>query len=87
MAKLIDENYPRCREDILCRLFSVEEVEAIKTIPICLRGREDVQVWYHTNNGVFSVKSAYHLHKELEAMNEGEPSSRVQSKEVWKSIW
>lgn len=87
MVVLIDGDYPRWQGDVLCKLFSMDEMEAIKIIPVNLCRRDDVQVWYHIDNGVFSVKIAYHLYKDLAIVNGGESSSRVHIQEVWKSIW
>lgn len=41
-----------------------QEVNQILKIPIS-SGREDKLVWFHSKNGKFTVKSAYHLHREL----------------------
>lgn len=77
VVELIDGDYPRWRGDVLCKLFSMDEMETIKIIFVNLCRRDDVQVWYHIDNGVFSVKIAYHLYKELAIVNGGESSSRV----------
>lgn len=61
-------------EPVLNNLFSQQEVELIKTIPISLGNREDRLTWEGTNNGIFSVKSAYHLHREILASQEARPS-------------
>ncbi|CAL1396620.1 unnamed protein product [Linum trigynum] len=41
--------------------FSLDVVHAILAIPLPRLGMEDRLIWHDTTNGVFSVKSAYHL--------------------------
>jgi hypothetical protein len=47
-------------------LFAVEEVEATASIPLSCTNQEDRMIWRGSTNGIFSVKSAYHLAKEME---------------------
>jgi hypothetical protein len=53
-------------EHILENLFYKEEVSAIRSIPLSSTNQEDWLIWRGTANGLFSVKSAYHLAKEVE---------------------
>jgi len=46
------------------QFFSRETVEEICSIPISPRLQEDNLIWARTNNGIFSVCSAYHLEVE-----------------------
>ena len=68
-------------------LFLPEEAAIIKAIPLSLFDRDDLPIWPYTCDGVFSVKSGYHL---LMEQDEPElfdiPNGRVNSK-VWKAIW
>lgn len=47
----------------------------------------DVQVWRATKNGIFSVKSAYYIQKDLEAKGVAECSSRHKKNTIWRDIW
>lgn len=60
---------------MLTCIFTVEEVATINTIPISHTDQPDLQIWCCTNSGIFSVKNAYHLAKELESRTSLEGSS------------
>lgn len=61
----MDPMSKRKDESITKEWFSRQEVDLIKAIPISLSNREDRLIWEGTNNGIFYVKSAYHLHREI----------------------
>ncbi|KAL0404504.1 UNVERIFIED_CONTAM: putative mitochondrial protein [Sesamum radiatum] len=44
--------------------------DAILSIPTSRFGEQDKLVWHHTNNGVFSVRSAYYIAMNLEALSQ-----------------
>ncbi|XP_042956302.1 uncharacterized protein LOC122292147 [Carya illinoinensis] len=75
------------KESILRSHFNPEEIEKIKAIPISLGGREDQQVWAASPSGLFNVKSAYLLHKEMINQKEGDSSSSREYSEEWKAVW
>lgn len=70
-----------------CQLFESHEVYLIQTIPISKGGREDNLVWLLMKNDMFLVRSAYHLHKELENSFVGETSCGGGQIVDWKTIW
>jgi hypothetical protein len=69
VKELINWEKVRWDQTLLANLFTKEEVAVIKTIPISWMNQPDVQLWRCTTSRVFSVKSAYHLAKELEGRN------------------
>lgn len=69
VADLIYLDLRMWNDIMLSSLFSQQEVETIKTIPISLENREDRVIWGGTINGIFSVNSAYHLHREIQSNN------------------
>ncbi|XP_042973065.1 uncharacterized mitochondrial protein AtMg00310-like [Carya illinoinensis] len=73
--------------DQWAELLTAQEYEAIKAIPISVGGKEDRMVWHFTTNGQYSVKSGYHVHRQMEVDFQGESSRKTQVKHVWKSIW
>ncbi|KAL4278069.1 hypothetical protein GQ457_03G015870 [Hibiscus cannabinus] len=89
VADLIDVSNRRWREDILLSLFSHEEVSAIVTIPIGGPRVQDELVWANTKNGIYSVRSGYHLAYENNRIFSSACSSADPSidKDFWKSIW
>ena len=60
----------------LVNLFTKEEVAAIKKIPISHTNQPDYQIWRCMSSGIFLVKSAYHLAKELEDRKTPESSNQ-----------
>jgi hypothetical protein len=49
--------------------------------------RPDIQIWRRTLNGVFSVRSAYHLAKEKEDGWYPKSSLRKEISVIWSGIW
>jgi hypothetical protein len=56
-------------------------------MPICPRNQTDTLVWLGTNNGQFSVKSDYHLAKEISIMGRGMCSNYINLGGLWNQIW
>ena len=56
-------------------MFTTEEKEA------------DTQIWRCTNTCIFSVRSAYHLAKDMETSIKPESSVRITESGVWKTLW
>jgi hypothetical protein len=63
--KLIDQDSKWWSRPVLEVLFSEDDVKRIQRIPLSQNNHEDIQYWKGSNNGLFTVKSAYHLHKEI----------------------
>jgi hypothetical protein len=59
----------------------------ISNIPLSPYLPVDMLVWRGTSTGLFSVRSAYHLGKELQNRSVGECSISYSSIETWKAIW
>jgi hypothetical protein len=59
----------------------------INSIPLSRTNQLDKKIWKGTANGLFSVKSAYHLAKEIEDRQTAECSMGLQNSDVWKLIW
>jgi hypothetical protein len=66
VCDLVDTNSKWWNFPLLEFLFSSDGVEKIKEIPFSSTNQEDMLIWKGTKNGVFSVKSAYHMLKEVE---------------------
>jgi hypothetical protein len=59
---------------------SEEEVKAILSIPIPVFQRSDVLVWHYSVNGIFSVKTGYHVaFQEHRSQQVIKPSSSILS--------
>jgi hypothetical protein len=64
------------------------DVQRILQIPL-VAGREDFVAWHFNRNGLFSVRSAYHLqwsHK-FRGNFVQEQASSVGDVEVWRNLW
>lgn len=87
VRELIDEDLNWCNVHLLERIFSKEKALLIQTIPLSSINQVDTLIWRGTVNGVFSVKNAYYLQKELETRVVTECSSTRGSREIWKKLW
>lgn len=68
-------------------LFNEDEVKAIKTIPLSCTNQENMMIWRGTTNGLFSVRSAYHLAKETVDRMKAGSSFGFYNSDIWKGIW
>ena len=86
---LIDP-FLRCWDrDSVLQIFQKEDAEAILRIPLSRRHIPDSVMWPHTKDGIYTVKSGYHVATELLKIekNWAEGSSRSPSNKVWERIW
>jgi hypothetical protein len=87
VSNLIDADTKWWKMEWLEMIFSKEDMVAIQSIPISTTDQADVQIWRGTKNGVFSVRSAYHMQKEKE-MEQTVGGSRCTNKSsIWTNIW
>ena len=80
--ELIDYGKRWWNVQILQELFSEEETGKLCSLAICLGRRSDQLVWGGTKNGVYSVRSGYHLAKESVQMDEASCSSWQSNREL-----
>jgi hypothetical protein len=73
----------------LNQVFFEFDVADIKNIMIGGPMKQDVPAWNFTKNGLFSVKSAYHLQMQLMREKQGriESSSTVEAHRGWLKLW
>ncbi|KAK3192992.1 hypothetical protein Dsin_024302 [Dipteronia sinensis] len=70
---------------LLKNIFSIEDVNLILQIPICLSQREDDIIWHYEENGQFSVRSGYWIGRGL-VNNEGSSNPGLMVS-WWQSFW
>ena len=58
-------------------MFTPDDVNDIKQIAIGDLGMSEYCAWNFTQNGQFTVKSAYHLRMSLNGLKTGQPASSV----------
>lgn len=82
MRDVINKNTGTWDKELLDQLLTVDEVNAILTIPVSMFRREDALVWHYSKNGVYSVRSGYHLvvHSQ-KSSQQHKPSSSFHSKQ------
>ncbi|XP_062006063.1 uncharacterized protein LOC133723263 [Rosa rugosa] len=71
--------------ELINRLFSVEEAEAILSIPLSSRNVEDRLVWKLERDGKYSVKTAYQF--SFSHSNSRSPFELFVGVDFWKKLW
>lgn len=69
VEELIDQDRKEWNSTLIGAIFNEEDRVAITSISISFTTQSDTLVWRGTKNGVFSVRSAYHMLKEQESSN------------------
>lgn len=88
-ARMIDLIDPKVRQwdlNLLNGLFNPNEMEMIKSIPLCRAPMEDKLIWPYTSSGQYTSQSRYRFltHENHNSHIAKYPNS---SGEVWKLIW
>ena len=65
--------------------FNREDAEAICKIPLSYRHVTDVVVWLHNKDGVYTVRSGYHVARKV--LREWAESSTSSGQQIWKKLW
>jgi hypothetical protein len=76
-------------ESRLREVFFDGDIEDILKIPVGRAGTEDYLAWNYTKNGIFSVRSAYHLKMHLNSARTGSASSSssLEDHRGWLALW
>jgi hypothetical protein len=85
--ELIDVEMKVWKSCLIKEVFEENEAMVICQIPLSPSFPKDRMVWMGTKNSEFTVRSAYHLCKEIQDREGGQCSSGVKGEEVWKAIW
>lgn len=73
--------------------FSFEEATLIQCIPVSRTGCSDSLAWFHTANGIYSIKSGYGIATELMEngalgkREKGSASNKTKHSQLWRMIW
>ena len=89
VSELIDWSAKLWDRQLLDLRFHREDVEAISWIPLSCRQTNDTLFWLQSTEVEFSVKTGYHLARELKRENDvnGEGSLSMESSIVWGKLW
>ena len=86
VADLIDKDAGCWREEMVRQTFLPLDAELVLRIPLCTSWPEDKLIWHFTSNGVFLVRSAYHLIRSIRRSDTPSSSGDL-GKSIWKVIW
>ena len=87
VSRLIDEVTKWWNIELVREIFCREEVDIICNLGTCPGRQPDKLIWVGTKNGRFSIRSAYHMAKRHEEVEEGSCSNRDSDKAFWNMIW
>ena len=88
VVDLIDSNTVKWKNEVIDCLFVPHEADLIKSISLCATLLADKQVWAVTNNGLFTVGSAYKLAVSLfKTKCHGTTSDGSLLRRFWKKVW
>ena len=88
VSDLIDWGIHVWKRDIIMAHFNREEAEAICRIPLSRRGVKDSVTWMHNKKGECSVRSGYHLARQvLRKADWAESSNRSGRHQLWSTLW
>ncbi|KAG8363091.1 hypothetical protein BUALT_BualtUnG0005200 [Buddleja alternifolia] len=72
-------------EELIQNVFWPPDATSILSIPLARYSCPDSLIWHYSKNGLFSVKSAYHVARSL--ITEDGPSRSSSSSADWRFIW
>ena len=89
VVDLLDSEGTSWNVDKLHQIFYDFDVNDIKKISVGGVGTEDYHAWNFTKNGIFSVRSAYHLCMKLRRIRAGgaESSTLADAHKGWLALW
>jgi ribonuclease HI len=87
VRELIDHDTNWWNKTLIEEIFTHEEALVISKLPVSCTLQKDVLIWRGTATGEFSVRSAYHLAKELQDAMSGESSMSSSVSEIWRIMW
>jgi hypothetical protein len=87
VADLIDGELKGWNLSLIKEIFDEDEAKAICQIPLSPGLPKDRLICMGTKNGDFTVRSAYHLSKELKEREGEQCSSGEKGEEIWKVLW
>ena len=83
---LIDEEARQWNHEVIDGIFTQEDADLIKHLPLARMASEDSLFWPFSRNGIYNCKSGYQFLKAEE--NHGGTEANVeQEKALWKAIW
>ncbi|KAL0331177.1 UNVERIFIED_CONTAM: hypothetical protein Sangu_1663200 [Sesamum angustifolium] len=82
---LISEDLHDWNVELIRAMFWPEDRDLILQTPLSLVGSVDLLVWHYSKNGIFSVRSAYHLALSISA--KASSSGTGWPSQLWHKVW
>ncbi|KAL4637806.1 hypothetical protein ACB092_03G102900 [Castanea dentata] len=89
VSDIIDWRIKEWDKELIEAKFHRDDAEAILCMPLFRRLASDLIIWLHTKNGEYSVRSGYHVARELSRQegSKGESSKAGLDGLVWRHLW
>ena len=88
VSELIDLDLKWWRRELITEKFHKDDAEAILRIPLSHRHTLDAVVWQHNKQGVYSVKSGYHVARQIQKNEHtAETSAGPVGGKIWTTLW
>jgi hypothetical protein len=87
VSYLIDDTTHWWNYELIREIFLKDEAKRICSMVINPLGKTNQIIWAGTKKGIFTVRSAYHLVKELSLADKGECSIEGRKERMWQVIW
>lgn len=89
VADLMDPKTNEWMSELLEELFTPEEVQLICKVPPSVRNPVDRIVWHFTKNGLYNVKSGYHVFRKMFSLilQASTSSSNSDTRSLWNKVW
>ncbi|XP_042962386.1 uncharacterized protein LOC122296649 [Carya illinoinensis] len=84
---LINESTKQWDREKILNMLGLVNAAVIQRIQVSSIGAEDKLMWLGTKDGGFTVKSAYHIQKDLSAVHRGQPSHGALNFKNWTCFW
>lgn len=88
VSELIDPTTASWKSAIVDALFLPHEAQTIRSMPLSTQLPADKLIWTETQNGIFSVQSAYSLAVKIgQSATHGVSSNNSQMRRFWRMVW
>ncbi|GLT53637.1 hypothetical protein SLA2020_268950 [Shorea laevis] len=87
VSTLIDVDTRWWNLGLIHSIFNPSKAARICSLPLSPRGNPDQLIWRGTSNGIFSVRSAYHIKNEEAIRATSESSSASCTRAIREQLW
>lgn len=87
VSRLIDHRLGGWNCNFIKDIFHQDEAEVIASIPLSPFYPPDRLTWLGTTDGLFTVRSAYHMGMKIQARSHGSTSRASSGQRIWSCIW